>query len=73
MIIIFWLLCGIVGAMIGSNKGEGGLGFFLGLLLGPIGVLIVALSRGNRRKCPFCVELVNNKAIVCPHCQREIR
>ena len=58
--------------MIGARKGAGFSGFVIGILLGPIGVIIILLSKGNQKKCPFCVELVNEKAVVCPHCQRDI-
>ena len=38
---IIWICLGIVGAMISSNKGNSGCaGFLLGVLLGPIGLLI---------------------------------
>ncbi|TNF28016.1 MAG: SHOCT domain-containing protein [Deltaproteobacteria bacterium] len=37
------MLAIIVGAVIGSNKGRAGLGFVLGLLLGWIGVIIIAV------------------------------
>ncbi len=39
--LIIWIALGIVGAMISSNKGNSGCGgFALGVLLGPIGLLI---------------------------------
>lgn len=44
-LIFFWLICGLLGALIGSGKKMGSLGgFLLGLLLGPIGLIIVAIS-----------------------------
>lgn len=44
-IIVFWLICGLIGALIGSGKKVGNLGgLLLGVLLGPIGLVIVALS-----------------------------
>jgi hypothetical protein len=72
MIFVFsWLVCGIIAAMIGSKKGESCLGFIIGALLGPIGILLAILSRGNRKACPSCKEMINKKAKVCPHCQRD--
>jgi hypothetical protein len=71
-IALAWLLFGIVAAMIGSKKGEGCGAFILGILLGPFGILIAIFSKGNRKTCPFCKELVHKDARVCPHCQREI-
>jgi len=67
-----WFLCGLVSAMIGSNKGEGCAAFIIGVLLGPFGILIAIFSPGNRIKCPFCKELMHEDATTCPHCQKEI-
>lgn len=39
VIIGVWLVCGIVGRIVGSQKGAGTLGAVLGLLLGPLGVI----------------------------------
>lgn len=38
------LICGLVGAAIGARKNRGGAGFFFGLLLGPLGWLIIAVG-----------------------------
>jgi hypothetical protein len=47
-IVAVWLICGAAGAIIGSNKKMGGTtGLVCGFLLGPLGVLIVALSSGR--------------------------
>jgi hypothetical protein len=37
------LVCGILGMVVASGKGNGGMGFVLGLLLGPLGILIAVL------------------------------
>jgi len=70
--IVLWFLFGIVAALIGKNKGQGCLGFIVGFLLGPIGLIIMIFTRGNRRRCPHCKELINKDASVCPHCRREV-
>lgn len=44
------LLCGLVGAAIGSAKSRAGFGFFLGLVLGPLGCIIIAVLPGERRR-----------------------
>ena len=44
-ILIVWGVCALIGAAIGSSKGQGGLGFFLGLVLGIIGVIIIAVIK----------------------------
>lgn len=71
MLFVFWLACGVIGAIIGSRKGQGCAGALLSLILGPVGVTIVAVSSGNRKPCRFCRELIDPKAIVCPRCQRD--
>jgi hypothetical protein len=81
MFIIVWIGLGIVGAMISNNKGNSGFGgFILGVLLGPIGLLIAFFSSdndqakrektGHTKKCPFCAEYVKFDAIICKHCGR---
>lgn len=68
-----WLLLGIaigalVGAAIGQAKGRVGAGLFFGLLLGPIGWLIIAVGPSNKRKCPDCLGTVPDAATKCMHC-----
>jgi len=74
------LIGGLVGALIGRSRGRlvDGLGW--GIILGPIGWLIVALGPDVKiaqaamrmRKCPSCAELVQPDAKVCKHCGRDI-
>jgi hypothetical protein len=71
-IIPLWILCGLIGAAVGSSKNLGPPGFVLGFLLGPIGIMIVVMMSGNRIPCPFCREKMNRRATVCPHCQRDV-
>ena len=82
VILIIWVVCGIIAAAIASNKGDSGcFGFILGILLGPIGVIIALLSSpkqakldervlksGKMKKCPACAELVKAEATKCRHC-----
>lgn len=70
--VILWLLCGVIAAAIGARKGEGCGAFLVGCLLGPFGILFAIMSSGNRIACPFCKEMMNKRALVCPHCQRDI-
>jgi len=71
--ILLWLLFGFISAIVGAKKGEGCLGFIFGVLLGPIGLLIVIASSGNRKICPYCKSKVHKDALVCPHCQRDLK
>ena len=57
--------------MIGARKGMESSGFVVGFLLGPFGILIALLSKGDRKSCLYCREWIHKDATVCPHCQRE--
>ncbi|MFB0875482.1 MULTISPECIES: zinc ribbon domain-containing protein [unclassified Sphingobium] len=82
--VIFWLICGGIAAMIASNKGGSGiLGFAVGVLLGPFGIIAAffmgsqkeveakQIASGDSKKCPRCAELVKVDALVCKHCGHE--
>lgn len=45
--IIIWVVCGLIGGAIGSGKNLGCAGFMLGVLLGPVGIIVIAVM-GNR-------------------------
>lgn len=70
---IIWIICGIIGAIIGSRKGSGCAGVALGFLLGPLGIIIVLVMRGNRKACPHCKELIHSEATTCKHCGKDLR
>ncbi len=44
------IVCAFIGLAIGDKKDRGGLGFGLGLCLGVIGLVIIALLRPVRRE-----------------------
>ena len=70
--VILWLVCVIAATIIGSRKKMGVSSFFYGLILGPLGVILVFISKGKRVACPFCKKLNYITSTVCIHCDKEI-
>jgi hypothetical protein len=68
VVFFIWLACGVIAGMIGAEKGEGCCAFVLGVLLGPIGIVIALLVKGNRKRCASCKELIHKDASACPKC-----
>lgn len=84
--IITWLVCGFICSMIAGAKGRGaGTFFVLGVLFGPLGVVLCAVvprndraieqdavKSGDMKKCPHCAEVVKAEANICKHCRSSL-
>jgi DNA-directed RNA polymerase subunit RPC12/RpoP len=65
-LIVIWLLCAIFGAVIAQQKGRSGVeGFFLGALLGLIGVAIVALLPSEKNLPPVPLGMRSLQCVRC--------
>ena len=69
--VIIWLIFGFASWFVASNRGGSGcLWFTLGILLGPIGLVLAFLSGGQQ--CPYCKSKIHPEATVCPKCRRDL-
>ena len=69
---VLWIVCGMVGFVIGRARGRRPAGLGFGFILGPLGWLITLCLSNARRKCVWCKFQIPDGAIVCGHCGREL-
>lgn len=72
ILIGIWVVSIVAGTMIGAKKGEGIISFILCCLFGPLWLIVVIASTGNKIKCIYCQEYIDKKAIICPHCRKDV-
>lgn len=74
--VALWLLCAVVAAVIYQRKGRGWVAAALvGLLLGPIGIALAALSSpdwSNVQRCPSCREMNPRHFTKCKACGKPL-
>jgi hypothetical protein len=69
LLLVFWSLCGIASGMMAIYRNNSvTMWFFLGFVLGPLGVLCSMIA-GDGIKCGYCAKSVPPKATKCPYCQ----
>ena len=64
---VSWILWAAAGYKAGDARNAPVSGFILGLLFGPVGV-VVALLDDHRPRCAACRERIQRQASLCPHC-----
>ncbi len=68
ILILSLIVLGIVGHMVGKQKGRASDGFWLCLLLGPIGLICILLLPNAGALCPECKGVLGKGARRCMHC-----
>ena len=85
-VLITWFLLGLISGAIGASRNVGfWLHAFIGFLLGPIGILTALFfkpsdeatfqregSASGMVKCPMCAELIKVEAKICKHCKSDV-
>ena len=84
-LLLFWVVLGIVVALIANSKGRNAGGWFIyGLIIWPVALVHILLSSKTaeariqdakaegRVPCPQCAELIKKEARVCPFCRRDL-
>jgi predicted amidophosphoribosyltransferase len=72
-LILCWFAAAVVGGMIGVGKGRAFAGALWGLLLGPLGWLVIAAAPDQWPKCPECGGDVIRGAIRCKNCGHRLK
>ncbi len=77
-LVIIWLLFGMTAGIVGAQKGHGCLSFFLGILLGPFGLIIAfvlkpADSKVSQAAAPADPTSPGIGSVKCPYCAELIK
>jgi hypothetical protein len=66
--VIWAFFAALIGVLIGQSKGRAVDGLVLGVLLGPLGWLLIAVGPNKKPKCPDCGGVVVSGAKKCKNC-----
>ena len=73
IVLLIWAACAVLALIIGAKKGNPVAALFVGIVFGPLGLLVAVVSgNADRWPCPSCAERVMREAKVCPHCRAEL-
>lgn len=67
------IACALIGALLGVAKGRWLAGLVWGAVLGPIGWIVIVLSKTGFAECPECSRGNMPNAKVCRHCGVNLR
>ena len=77
------IVCGVYSAKIATAKGRNALAWFVcGFAINLAGILFALLVEPNHeqmvmygqlKRCPFCTEIINVRAVKCPHCTADLQ
>lgn len=69
----FYVIFFLISAFLGYQKGQLVAGLLLGYVLGPLGVIVMFLSKDKKHKeCPYCNKTVFRNSYFCPKCHQKI-
>jgi hypothetical protein len=67
---VIWFLCSLFVGCFAKNRGKSYFyGVLLSLIISPVlAGIVIALTSGDMKKCPYCGKLIKIKAKTCRHC-----
>lgn len=69
---VIWFCCALISEAIAEKRGVKLIYFVVGLIFGPLAIIMAVSTPGTRISCPTCKEFIDKNAAACPHCQRDI-